>query len=259
MFATMARQGGRALLEQSNMCLALNMAKMAKEGFSRATIEEMQWLIWKPHAEVREEKKRGVVFFRHNKVKAAIDRHPAMIHQNQTDSCLPCQNGTAKNPQAPWRCKGTGTPPAEPAAPPPGTPPPPATPPAPPGDTDGNESYRIAGMPSSCVYKQCPHSNTEFFNHNPYAKDYKHDKDCIPGLLSILPAVWKYCWHSFRRRQQPFKPIWEWRRELIERNGSLEYYHYLQLADTLKYILKDIFICTIKEQCRDKWKRTWRG
>jgi len=33
MSATMARQGGRVQLEQSDMHLALNMAKMAKEGF----------------------------------------------------------------------------------------------------------------------------------------------------------------------------------------------------------------------------------
>jgi hypothetical protein len=42
MSATMARQGGQPQLEQSDMCLTLNMAKMAKEGFSRATIEETQ-------------------------------------------------------------------------------------------------------------------------------------------------------------------------------------------------------------------------
>ena len=35
-------------------------------------------------------------------------------------------------------------------------------------------------------------------------------------------------------------------------------YHYLQLADTLKYILKDIFICIIKEQCFDEGESTWR-
>jgi len=33
MSATMARQGGRVQLEQSDLRLALNMAKMAKEGF----------------------------------------------------------------------------------------------------------------------------------------------------------------------------------------------------------------------------------
>jgi hypothetical protein len=95
----MARQGGRVQLEQSDMRLALNMAKMAKGGISRAAIEETQQLIKKPRAEVREEKKRGVEFPGHNKVKAAIERHPAMFRENHTDGCLPCQNGTAKNPE----------------------------------------------------------------------------------------------------------------------------------------------------------------
>jgi len=45
MSATMARQGGRVQLEQSDMCLALNMAKLAKGGFSLAAIEETQQLI----------------------------------------------------------------------------------------------------------------------------------------------------------------------------------------------------------------------
>jgi len=48
----MARQGGRVQLEQSNMRLALNMAKMAKGGYSRATIEETQFLMKKTRAEV---------------------------------------------------------------------------------------------------------------------------------------------------------------------------------------------------------------
>jgi hypothetical protein len=52
MSATMARQGGRVQLEQSDMHLALNMAKMAKEGFSPAAIEETKYLIKKPRAEV---------------------------------------------------------------------------------------------------------------------------------------------------------------------------------------------------------------
>jgi len=52
MSATMARQGGRVQLEQSDMWLALNMAKMAKEGFSHAAIEETKYLITKPRAEV---------------------------------------------------------------------------------------------------------------------------------------------------------------------------------------------------------------
>jgi hypothetical protein len=90
MSATMARQGGRVQLEQSDMRLALIMAKMAKEGFSRATKEETKFLIKKPRAEVQEEKKRGVEFPGHKEVKAAIQRHPAMLHHNQTSGCLHC-------------------------------------------------------------------------------------------------------------------------------------------------------------------------
>jgi len=54
MSATMARQGGRVQLEQSDMRLALNMAKMAKEGFARAAIEETKYLIKKPPTGVEE-------------------------------------------------------------------------------------------------------------------------------------------------------------------------------------------------------------
>jgi len=40
MSETMARQGGRVQLAQSDMRLALNIAKIAKEGFPHAAIEE---------------------------------------------------------------------------------------------------------------------------------------------------------------------------------------------------------------------------
>jgi len=73
MSATMARQGGRVQIEQSDMRLALNMAKMAKGGISRAAIEEMHQLIKKPRARGREENKRGVEFPGLNKVKDAIE------------------------------------------------------------------------------------------------------------------------------------------------------------------------------------------
>jgi len=75
MSATMASQEGQVQLEQSDMRLALNMAKMAKEGISCAAIEKTKYLIRKPRAEVRKEKKRGVEFPGHKKVKAAIQRH----------------------------------------------------------------------------------------------------------------------------------------------------------------------------------------
>jgi len=111
MSPTMARQGGRVQLEQSDMRLALNMAKMAKEEFSHTVIKETQQLLKKPLAEVREEKKLDVVFPRHNKVNAAIEPHPAMVQENQPHGCLPCPNGTAKNLQTRGRRKGTAAPP----------------------------------------------------------------------------------------------------------------------------------------------------
>ena len=143
MSATMARQGGRVQLEQSDMRLALNMAKMAKGGISRAAIEETQQLIKKPRTEVREEMKRGVEFPGHNKVKAAIEKHPAMVRENQTDGCLPCPNGTAKNPETRWRRKGKGAPPPRWA------PPRPESPPVP---SDDNERSETEGMPPAYVY-----------------------------------------------------------------------------------------------------------
>jgi len=60
MSETMARQGGRVQLEQSDICLALNIGRIAKEGISRATIEETTYLSKTPRAEVREEMKWGV-------------------------------------------------------------------------------------------------------------------------------------------------------------------------------------------------------
>jgi hypothetical protein len=110
MSATMASQEGRVQLEQSDMCLVMNMAKMAKGGFARTAVQEMEYLIEKPHVTVREQKKWGVEFSGPEKVKAAIVRHSAMLHHNQTGRCLPCQNGNAKNRQTHSRHKATGAP-----------------------------------------------------------------------------------------------------------------------------------------------------
>jgi len=78
MSATMARQGGRVQLEQSDRCLALNMVKMAKGEFSQSATEATYFLIKKPPAEPREEKRReeqnrGVRFPGNEKVNAAIE------------------------------------------------------------------------------------------------------------------------------------------------------------------------------------------
>ena len=96
-------------------------------------------------------------------------------------------------------------------------------------------------MPSKCVDMHSPLSKIQFFNHNAFAKDCKCDTDLIPDLLSTLSKVWIYRWHWFWRQQQHFGRLWGCRRKLIEWNGR----------DPLIYVFKDIFICTIKEQCSD--------
>jgi len=63
-----ARQGGRVQLEQSDMRLALNMAKLTKGRYSRAAIEEKEFLIKRPLPEVREEKQWGAEFPGHENV-----------------------------------------------------------------------------------------------------------------------------------------------------------------------------------------------
>jgi len=183
MSATMAKQGGRVQLEQSDMRLALDMAKMAKEGFLRAAIEETKYLIKKPRAEVREEKKRGVEFPGHKQVKAAIQRHLAMLRHDQTPGCLPCHNGTAKNLQTRWRRKGTGAPPparrrVRTPAP---TPPPPGMPPTPTGNTSGAQPSQIVNLPAGYTYSHTALPCAELFEDD---EDTEHDTDFDPDMLT---------------------------------------------------------------------------
>jgi hypothetical protein len=183
MSATMARQGGWVQLEQSDMRLALNMAKMAKQGFSRAAIEETKYVIKKPRSEVREEKKSGVEFPGHEKVKAAIQRHLEMFRHNQTPSCLPCQNGTAKNPQTRWRRKGTGAPPParRRVRTPEPTPPPPGTPPAATGNTSGAQLSQIVNLPAGYTYSHTALPCAEIFEDD---EDTEHHTDFDPDMLT---------------------------------------------------------------------------
>jgi hypothetical protein len=62
MSATMARQGGRVQLEQSDMRLALNMAKMAKEGFRMPQLRK-QNISLRNHAPRSEKRRSGVLSF----------------------------------------------------------------------------------------------------------------------------------------------------------------------------------------------------
>jgi len=142
----MARQVVRVQLEQSDMRLILSMAKMANGGLSHMPIEQTWHRIKQPYTEVRDQKKQGVGFVRHSKVKVMIEWQPAMLLENHTNGCLPSQNGTRMNPQTRGRRNVM-------AATQPDlcrkeilklTPWPPRTPPAPPGDNQGAQSPQSA-------------------------------------------------------------------------------------------------------------------
>lgn len=131
------------------MCLALNMAIMANGGFMYAAIEQTQFLIKISCSHDQEEKICGVVFPRCRKVTAAIEKHPAMICEIQTDGRLHFQNGKATNPQTCCRCKETGAPPPQ------LMPLPLALPPAPPWPLAGRE-FKVpkpnVWHPNMCIY-----------------------------------------------------------------------------------------------------------
>jgi hypothetical protein len=157
------------------MLLAVNTAKMAKGEFLRSPIQITQQLMQKPGTTVRNATNPGFECPSHHKVKAVIKSHPAMVDNNQLNSCVTCQIGMAKNAQMSWSHKISLAPPPVPAAPLSGNPPPLSKPPAPPGDHDGNESYELEGIPSLCVYIHSSHPNTQLAYHNAYGKDSKGD------------------------------------------------------------------------------------
>ena len=140
----------------------------------------------KLHAEIREEKKRGVEFPGDENVKAAMERHPAMLWEHQTDDCLPCRNCTAQNPQTHWRRNGTGAPPPEQLIQlkPEPTPQPPEAPIHPTSNDEPAHLSAIEGVPPGFLYIHSPLPSRQFFDHDAYAKDRKCDKDLNPDLLT---------------------------------------------------------------------------
>jgi len=187
MAATMAKQGGWVQLEQSDMRLALNVAIMAKEGFLRAAMEDTLQQIKKPCAEVWEEKKWIIVFPGHKMVNGVLETHPAMIGENQTDGCLPCQNWHVKSAETCWRHEATGAPQPRRAPPPPGMPP------ASSDDSEGTQCFETEGVPPGYVHIHTPLLGDQSFNLDPHAKDCMRNKDFIPDLLTDEgPSTGKY-------------------------------------------------------------------
>jgi len=98
-------------------------------------------------------------------VNATIERHLAMVYENQIDSYLPCHNGTTKNTHTHWRRKGTSIPPQ--ALPPP----PPGVPCVPPCNNADVEISGINGELLGYVYLHTPTPNGRCINLDVSAKD----------------------------------------------------------------------------------------
>jgi hypothetical protein len=185
----MARQRVNVQLEQSDMSLALTMAKIANRGFSCTAIGEMQNLITKTRTNVRNKKKQGVQFPGHKQVKAAIERHLAMLCHNHTPGCLLWQNGTRYNPQTHCRCKKPGAPPPnrrrqqtqEP------TPEPtsslPKTPSATTSDTSGARHLDLINSLAGYAYLLICHSCAKSVTLEISGQDSEHDTDYDPDML----------------------------------------------------------------------------
>jgi len=252
----MATQGGRVQLERSYMILALNMAKLAKEGFGHTAIEATKYLIKNSAAEVQEVTKRGVEYPGHKKLKAAIHRHQAMLCQNHMSGCLPCHTGPPKNLQTHWQCKGTGAPPPNwcRQLTPDLTPPLPGMPSASTVNNSRSEHSQIANLPAGYTYSHTSLPCGEFFNLDASAQDSQHDTDFDPDMLTqegTSTGLYTICCVVMPQTS-------------ILKTGAA-YWVNLQVMTSIDRKAWDfgdyyyIFICIIKKQCTDpeesKWKR----
>ena len=135
----------------------------------------------------------GVQFLGHEKVTAAMERHPAMLRQNHTPGHLPYHNVTANNLQTRWRHRGTGEPPPNqrreqtpeptPEPTPQQTPPLPETPPASTWNTSGAQRLEIINLPARYAYSHTSLACAESFTLDSSAQDSKHDTDFDAEML----------------------------------------------------------------------------
>jgi len=77
-------------------------------------------------------------------------------------------------------------------------------------------------------------------------------------LVSTLSDVW-YCLTSILKTRAAYSANLEVMMSIDWKKQDIGVYYYLLLADTLKFILKDIFICIIEEQWSDQGESKWKG
>jgi hypothetical protein len=127
-------------------------------------------------------------------VKATIVRHPAMLHQNETDRCLPCPNGGTKHLEILWTRNGTGAPPpnqhtqqtSQPTPVP--TPEPmgslPSMPPAAPGENAGAQLSQIINVLAGFAYLHTAVPGAESITVDASAQDSQNNTDFDPDMLT---------------------------------------------------------------------------
>ena len=181
MSATVASQGGRVQLEQSDLHLAGKMAKMDIAGVLQTAIEVTQYLNIKLLPQVQQHQTHRAVFSGHETVKTAIERHPTMLCQNHTNRCLPCYNGTAVNALTHWSSNGMCVPPqdqdSQPA--PESTPSLPTMPPTPLHQASQTNHLQPGYLNLHTSLPSAP-----FFNLVSCAWDSQHDISYNPDMLT---------------------------------------------------------------------------
>jgi len=192
----------------------------------------------------------------------AIERHPAMLPYNQMAGCVPCHNGTLNNLHTRSRRKEWGAPPPdqrrEPTAEP--TLPLPKMPPAPTGTNSGSQHSQIVNLLAgyACSHTSLP--NAELFTIDASTQDSRHDTDFDPdmptdegistGLYTICCVVMPLT--SMLKTTAAYRANLRVMTSSNRKAWDCGDYCYLQSADTVMYIFKDIFVCIIKEQCSDQ-------
>jgi len=264
----MARQGGRVQLKQSDMRLVLNVATMAKGGFSRAAMIETQYLTKTPPTEVSDKKKWWVQFPGNLQCECCNGEaagYPSgksnwwlrllpKWHRTESLDTLEAQRHGCTAPRATQKT-----------------------------DTSTNAT---SARNTTCA-TQWQWGNGRFRNRR------SATRICVYTYFSCQCSIfqsWCICQglQARYRFQSRFADWWRnihWLVHYLPRGHAADIqfrdktsllseldcddehwwnerdfwvYYYLQLADTWKYILKDIFIWIVKEQCSDEGEITWR-
>jgi len=197
-----------------------------------------------------------------------METHLAMVCQNHMTGYLPWQTGTAKNLHTRRWGTGTGAPPhdnrRQPT--PEQTPRLPGTPPTPTSNNCRAQPSQIVNLLDGYAYSHTSLPCAESFSFDASTQDSQHNTDSDPAMLT--DEVTSTGWYTISCVVMQLTFILKttvayW--ATIQVMTSIDWqawhygdYYFQQLADTIRYILKDILICIIKEQCSNQEESIWK-